>query len=399
MARFAVPAPLRSRSFRLYLLGGFFGLNGMWTMRVALAWLAWDLTGSAGWTGLVAFLSFAPTIIVGPLFGVLADRIDPRHGIAATQACQAAMAGTLLALAAADALSVRAVAAVALGVGFAASAYHPMRMSLAPRLAPREALPQAIAFTAVNFNLTRMIGPALGGWLIAHAGTTTALSLAALCFAPQIGVMFALPPQPPEDRRAGPPGGVLADLSAGARHAWAHGRMREAIAMSGVFALVGRAVLEILPAAADGLFHKGAAGLGMLAAAAGAGAMLSSLHLARRPAGAPGLLRLSRKAGWVGLGLTAALGMSGSWPLALALTAGIGLCGTAVGVCTQSVVQMEAPDALRGRLTSLWIVVGIGAAALGAIALGGAADLVGLRAALVGGAAASAGLMLLTRPR
>jgi MFS family permease len=397
MVDLSIPPPLRSGPFRLYLLGGFFGLLGMWTMRVVAAWLAWDLSGSAAWTGTVAFLSFAPTMVSGPFFGVVADRVDPRFGIAATQSIQATVAVALLALVLADALTLGALCAAALAIGVAASAYHPMRMSLAPRLAPRDALPQAIAMTAVNFNLTRMIGPMLGGWLLAHAGGETALTLAAVCYGPQILVMFLLPAQPPEARDATAPTGVIEDLAAGARYAWAEGRMREAMAISGAFALIGRGVLELLPAAADGVFHKGAAGLGMLAAAAGAGAMLSALHLARRGSETPGLMRMSRRAAYCGLALTAALGFAPNWPLALALTAGIGLCGTAVGIGTQSVVQIEAPDGLRGRLTSLWIVVGIGGAALGAVALGAAADLIGLGPALAGGAALSAGLLLLAR--
>lgn len=295
MVDLSLPPPLRSGPFRLYLLGGFFGLLGMWTMRVVAGWLAWDLSGSAAWTGTVAFLSFAPTMISGPFFGVVADRVDPRFGIAATQTVQATVAATLLALVLADALTLGALCAGALAIGIAASAYHPMRMSLAPRLAPRDALPQAIAMTAVNFNLTRMIGPMLGGWLLAHAGAGTALTLAALFYGPQILVMFLLPAQPPAKRDPASPTGVIEDLVLGARYAWADGRMREAIAMSGAFSLIGRGVLEILPAAADGLFQKGAAGLGMLAAAAGAGAMLSSLSLARRARAAPGLMRMSRR--------------------------------------------------------------------------------------------------------
>ncbi|MEM6438990.1 MAG: MFS transporter, partial [Pseudomonadota bacterium] len=84
-----LPAALTHPPFRAYLAGNFCGLMGMWVLRVAMAWMAWDLTGSAGWTGAVAFLNFAPTLISGPLFGVAADRSDPRLGMMATQSGQA----------------------------------------------------------------------------------------------------------------------------------------------------------------------------------------------------------------------------------------------------------------------------------------------------------------------
>ena len=135
-----LPDALAHPAFRAYLAGNFAGLNGMWILRIAMGWLAWDLTGSAAITGLVAFLNFAPTLVSGPVFGVLADRIDPRHGLVATQSLQFLLAGALFALAARDAITAPVLLVMSLGIGLAASAYHPLRMTLAPRLVPREAL-------------------------------------------------------------------------------------------------------------------------------------------------------------------------------------------------------------------------------------------------------------------
>lgn len=398
-----LPAALRLPSFRAYLAGNFFGLVGMWMLRIALGWLTWETTGSAAWTGAVAFLNFAPTFVSGPMFGVVADRMDPRRGMMTTQTAQAAFALALFGFTASGLLSLAALCAVALGSGIAASAYHPMRMTLAPRLVPREDLPQAVAMTAVNFNTTRMLGPALGGWLIAEHGAPAAVGLAACLFLPQLAALSTIPPQPPAPRDGGTglPGlrGVLAELADGARHVARHPRIAEAVAISGLFALVGRGALELLPVAADGLFHRGAEGLGALTAAAGAGAVLASIWLARGRADLATMRRRQSLAAFSGLGFAAGLALAPGWGAALAAVAGMGLFGTVVGVSSQSITQTETPDGARGRVMSLWILVGIGGAALGAVGLGALADLIGLADALLAGAAASALALLALRLR
>src|SRR6056297_91609 len=315
-----LPAPLKHAPFRAYLAGAFSGLLGMWILRISTAWLAWDLTGSAAVTGLVAFLNFAPTVVSGPVFGVLADRADPRLGMMATQTAQALVAAFLAKTVLAGELTLPILAFLALASGVAASAYHPLRMTLAPRLVPPEILPQAVAMTALNFNTSRMIGPALGGWLIAVAGAGAAPALAALLFAPQILMLISLPPQPPAPRAEGPDGfrRFAADLAEGARHVRAPAPIMEAFVLSGLFAVAGRGVLELLPAAADGLYGRGAAGLGALTAAAGAGAILSSLWLGRSSPDLAEMRRRARAASAVGLALVAALAAIPLWAFALA---------------------------------------------------------------------------------
>lgn len=396
-----VPAALTHAPFRAYLAGNFFGLMGMWVLRVALAWLAWELTGSAGWTGFIAFLNFAPTLVSGPLFGVAADRSDPRLGMVATQSGQALCAGALAALATYGLLTLTALAAIALASGVAASAYHPMRMSLAPRLVPKSHLPQAVAMTALNFNTTRMIGPALGGWLIAGQGAAPTAAMATLCFAPQVLALLTIPRQPPSRAaRADASGlaGFAQELRGGAAFVLARPLLREAFAVSFFFSFAGRGILEILPAAADGLYDRGATGLGLLTAAAGAGAVLSALWLAQGARDEAQMRRRALAAAFAGQALVLALALIESWPVALLAVAGLGAAGTIVGVSSQSLTQAGTPDGARGRVMSLWILMGIGGAAFGALGLGALADVVGLRAALAAGAGAAL-LALLLRPR
>lgn len=384
-----LPAPLAYPAFRAYLAGNFAGLNGMWILRVAMGWLAWDLTGSAAITGMVAFLNFAPTLVSGPVFGVLADRIDPRHGLVATQSLQFLLAVILCVMAAQEAISTPALLVMSLGMGLAASAYHPLRMTLAPRLIPREALTQAVAMTALNFNCTRMLGPAVGGWLLAHHGSEITIGLAAALFLPQIFSFATMPAMPPVRAAGGdgPPRGWLAgiatEMAEGARYVADRPMIRDAILLTAVVSLPARGALELLPVAADGLYGQGAGGFGALTATAGGGAVVAAIWLAR---GKPGVAQMRRRAmvcAAISLACVALLGLLESWPAAIALVAGLGFLGTAVGVSNQTIAQTETSDGRRGRVMSLWLLVAIGGTSLGAIGIGVLSDLVGIRTALL----------------
>jgi len=392
---------LSHRNFRAYWMANNLALHGLWVQRVTLGWLAWDLTGQAGFVGLIAFLSFAPTLVSGPFFGVLADRADLRRAALMAQSGLAAGSAMLLAVHLAGMLSPLRLAVIAGAIGIVTSAHHPIRMTLGPALVDRPALASVVALTSLSFNLARLIGPALGGWLIAGMGAGAALAASALAFLPLLGVLarLRLPPRPPA---GGAAEGVIVALRAGLRHAAGDRLITRAILLTGAFALVARGTLEILPAVADGSFARGPAGLGLMAASAGGGALLASIAIAFGPGQRPDRLPLpALAAALAGLGLVAALGRITHWPAAVAVVGALGFCSTLVGVSLQSAVQLVLPDALRGRVMSLWTMVGIGAAAIGAIAIGAAADRIGMGAALtaagLAGLAASAPLVLRRR--
>ncbi|MEO1000720.1 MAG: MFS transporter [Pseudomonadota bacterium] len=385
-----VPRALRHPAFRTYVAGSFFALNGMWMQRLTIGWIGWDLTGSASFVGFVAFLIFAPVMVSGPLFGVIADRIDVRRGALATQGTLAALTVALLGAEVADVLTPPLLALLALAVGVVMSAHHPIRMALAPRLVPKEDIASSISVVSVNFNLSRLIGPAIAGVLIGWLGVAATLGVNLLLFLPLFAALLIVRPRAKEGEARRPPP-LLAALRDGVRHALATPVIRQAMVLTGVFALVGRGALEILPAVADGLFARGAAGLGQMTAAGGAGALVAALRLATRaPYDGGGLPRGSIVAAGIGAALVGALALMPSWWGALAVVAGLGWCGTMVGVGMQQAVQIQLTDDMRGRVMSLWIVVGIGAAAMGAILLGALGDLVGLRPGLLGSAVVSA---------
>lgn len=366
------------RQFRLFFGGVFFAVQAIWIQRVTLGWLAWERTGQASAVGLVAALSLVPTLVLGPFFGVLADRVDIRRAAFVTNGLMALIIAGL-ALVAADVGAVGLYLA-ALSIGLISAAHHPIRMSLGPRLVAVDMVQHVIAITALNFNMARLVAPVFAGWVIATAGGAVALWVAALCYIPMLLVLPALHPRALPPRPAAP---FLSDLVEGFRYAAGDPLIRQALLITMVFATTARGALEVLPVLADGGFGRGAAGLGYLTAAAGAGALTSAVLKA---AGIAAVGARIPRAVWVasfaGQGAVLLMGLAPSWPLVLIAVGLTGLTSTWCGVSLQSAIQSGLPDAYRGRVMSLWVVVGFGTVAVGAIGIGATADVIGIGYAL-----------------
>ncbi|MBY6200843.1 MFS transporter [Maritalea mobilis] len=374
--------------FRRFFGGVFFAVQAIWIQRVTISWLAWERTGSAEFVGLVASLSLAPTLVAGPLFGVLADRVNIRRAALVTNGGMAAVLAALaIALPIAGPL---ALAMAALGVGVISAAHHPVRMSLGPRLVPADMVQHVVSVTALNFNLARLVAPVAAGWIIAGFSGAFALWVAVACYLPMLAVLPGLRPRDLPPRARAP---FLTELREGVRYAWRTPLIRRALLITLVFATLVRGALEVLPVLADGAFGRGAAGLGMLTAAAGAGALSSAL-LKAFGAGAVGARIPPAVYIAVVLGFAAVIGMGLApvWPLALAATALAGFCATWCGVSLQAAIQTELPDAYRGRVMSLWVVVGFGTVAIGALSIGALAERLGIGTALA--VAGGAGMLL-----
>ena len=393
---------LKSGNFRLYLAGSHFSTNALWMLRVIVGWIAWDLTHLASFVGLIAFLNYAPTMIAGPLFGVLIDRVDVRRAALIAQSAFMGLALLLWALFNLDVLGTPQLMVYALAVGFVMAAHGPIRMSLAPRLVDRSNVYSVINIVAINFNITRMIGPAIAGLAIATLGTGPAIFLTVLFYLPFLAVLSVLRVQARENPSATAPP-FWGALREGCDLAMNNARIRHALLLTAIGAFIVRGALEILPVIADGTFGRGAAGLGILTSATGFGAIVAGVLIALSSHSA-GQVRLARARAAVALGLvaTALLGITESWHAAQALTAAMAFCATITGIVCQSAIQLDIDDNFRGRIMSLWAFVAVGSSAVGAAALGLLSDTVGHGYALpisAVGALAVIGLLEVKRHR
>lgn len=180
----------------------------------------------------------------------------------------------------------------------------------------------------------------------------------------------------------------LAEMLDGARYALRHPVIREAVFLTALFSLTVRGALEILPAIADGEFHRGAGGLGQMLAASGGGALAAAIFVALRHSGPSrsGISIAPYVSVVLGIAATGALGLADDWFAALAAVLVLGFCTSACAIDLQTAVQLSVSEAYRGRIMGIWIMLVIGGAAINAIVLGFFADIFGMPHTLVGAA-------------
>lgn len=376
---------LREPEYRLYFSGAVANVNAMWIVRILIGWMAWDATHSAAFTGLVAAASLVPTLIAGPFFGVLVDRTNITRAAYATNLSMIGCIGALLGLWLSDLATPAALVIVSLAIGTVTAAHHPVRLSLGPRLVPQTAVSSVVALGALNFNLARLISPAVGGALIDRFGITTSLLVTLVMFLPNLAIIARLHPRRLAKAAAQPFATAMAE-------GLAYIRTRDVIvvilAATAIFSVALRGVLEVLPIVADGAFGRGASGFGQLGSAVGGGALVSALlkttGFADRHQTNDALSLQNLLIAGAGLSAMAVLGLTQSWPIALGCAAVLGATGTWFGVSMQQIIQADLPDDMRGRVMSIWVVVGLGSTALGAWLIGVLAGIAGVPASFLG---------------
>jgi predicted MFS family arabinose efflux permease len=345
---------LANPRFRLYYIGAIAGVNGNWIFRVLLAWLAWDVTHNPSFVGLIAASSLAPVALTTPFFGALADRMDILKAYRIVLMGMLVAPSALLFLMYFDQLAALPLLGIAITFGVMLSAYQPVRQSLGPRLVDPPEISSVIALGSLNFNVGRLLSPAIGGVLIGEYGTMTAAVVSIIMFLPAVLIAPTLRPRERALKIA--PTSYLTDLREGIRVGWQEIPVRRSLLLTVLALGPVRAVTEILALIADGAFERGATGLGLLTSAVGAGALLAAVFLV---AAGPRLARMrALRYGVIAMGFAAtiALALAPTFPLAIAAAVPMGFTGTYVGVSLQIGMQARLPDELRGRIMSLWLL-------------------------------------------
>ncbi len=389
---------LQFPQFRRFMAANIITLNGLWVQRITMGWIAWALTGSASFVGLIAFLSYVPSMLTGPFFGVLVDRINVRRAALTTQSLFFLLSFVAFVLQFTGHMTPLNLSIIAVVIGIVTSAQHPIRMSFTPRLVPKDHVGSVVVLVALNFNLARVVGPAIGGLLIANFSVEAALLVACVAYLPAIATIATLTLR---DRvRPNTKSTIFADFIEGLQFIKNAPFILKAILITGLFSLTARGAMEILPTIADGGFGKGATGLGTLSAAAGVGALSAAVLQSFSQQPTRDKLPVSALAAAVmgPLGVIL-LGSTQSWPMAIFAVAMLGFLGTIVGVTMQTSIQLQLDDSIRGRVMSLWVMIALGATALGSVGIGALIDIIGLMLTLqiVGGATAVLILVLVRR--
>lgn len=385
-----------NRDFAVFTAGNSVSLVGLWVLRLAVGWLAWDLTQSGFWLGAVAFADLFPVILVGPFAGVFADRLNQQRIITICRVLSAVQALALAALVLFGVATIELVFALTLFGGTVTGIQQPARLAIVSSLVRPEHIGPAVAMNSVIFNLARFVGPAIAGVLITTVGISVAFGLAAVGHTVAAATFWRLRLAQPE--RA-PHRGVMAELADGARYAFSHAAIAPMLILAVIGSLLARPVFELLPGFADAVFARGAGGLAILTSAVGVGAIAAGLWLAQR-GGVKGLTAITLGSfGLSGL-LAAAFAVTGWFWLGVVLIALAGALMVVTGTGTQTLIQTAVDRHMRGRVLSIWGITFRGGPAIGSFAMGWLAEHWGFGTPVaIGGLACLAAAMVTYRHR
>ena len=376
---------LRIRNYRLYWLGQIVSLTGTWMQSTAQGWLVLELTHSPLAIGLVTTFQFLPTLLFSLFGGVIADRLPKYRLILITQMAALLQAVLFTLLVGSGATQLWQIYLLALAIGIINALDMPARQSFVAELVGRELLPNAVALNSLLFNSARVIGPGLAGVLIAQVGLTPAFGLNAVSFLAVIGGLLLMRPR--EFQAMPPPGrgSLLTGIREGLAYTWRTPNVMLIMIVMAFVGTFGYNFTVVLPLLAGFVLHTDAMGFGTLSAALGIGSLLGALTIAYTGQVSVRRLLFGAAAFSVLLGFTAVVPVFG---VAVVLLVALGFAGIMFTTSANTLLQLAVPDALRGRVLSLYWMLFAGSTPVGALLIGtlskvlGVPETLGLCAAL-----------------
>jgi MFS family permease len=369
---------LATRNAKVFFGASLIAWTGLWMHRIAVAWLAWEMTNSALWVGLVAFSDLAPAAFISPVAGAVADRLDRVKLTTFAQAAIALEAATVATLVATGLMRVELLIILELCSGTAASFLQPARQTLISGIVPKADLPAAVACNSLVFNVARFIGPALAGPVIAGVGVAPAIACNAVAYVCALGSMLLLRVEAAHRRGHVATSSLAGEVVEGLRYVARHPGLGPLMAYAAAMGVLLRSVQELLPPFVERNFGRGADSLAMLTASFGVGALVAGLWLSGRGR-LQGATRISVFSGLMQAISVAGFVATGWFGFGLACAACIGASTSLQGIATQQLAQTTALPQMRGRVLALWGMITRACPAAGALMLGAAGEAFGLR--------------------
>lgn len=366
----------RYRNYMLFMVGLGPAATSSWMQRVGVGWLAWELTQSPVWLGLIASADLAPLLLLSPVAGAITDRINPVNALRLTQWLQFMQAAALAAFMAAGQMTIELLFALTLLLGIIHAFSTAARHAVVPHTVPREWVPTAVSLDSALFQASRFIGPMIAGLVIPFAGVLgTFIAHAAGTFVFSL-IMHLMKMDPP--KRHGGRRNLFTDIGESFSYVRTHQGIWPLFMMLTFASICLRPMQDMLPGFADVIFSSGAQGLAWLTSGMGLGAMISALWVALHGR-SRGLTRMCF-IGLAGLGL-ATLGLVATRNLWLGVIFATlsGYTLNTLSTSVQALVQVAVDDSMRARVMSVYTLIFRGTPALGALGLGVLAEFYGLR--------------------
>jgi MFS family permease len=354
------------RDFRLMWMGACASSIGTWMQRLAQSWLVYKLSNSPFLLGLDAFLGEIPIFLLSLVGGVIADRMDRRRVLLASQYLQMSCAFCLTALVALHVVHVWHILCLSTVAGLAQAFGGPAYQAIVPTLVDKEDMPNAIALNSIQFNVARVIGPAIGGIALSSLGEVWCFGMNGLSFfAPILAITLVKPRFLPEKTTET----ILGSMKQGIRFVRKQGSMEALMILAFCMTALGVPMLTFLPVFAKDVFHGGPTAFTLFLSSSGVGSIAGSLTVA-------GMGNIKRK-GRVALVALMLLGaaisgfaLSKSLPLSCLMLFLAGAAMMAVFANVNSLVQLITTNEMRGRVMSVYNVAFRGGMPMGNLLTG-----------------------------
>ena len=359
---------LSSKNFRLYFCGNIFSVLGVWIQRLSLGWHAWQLSESAFIVGLAAAVQYIPLLFLTPFFGVLADQYKPRSSAIVMHLILIFVALSLSVLTLINQMEIVSLLFLSFLYGVANSAYSPIRLALIPSLVSAKQLSSGVAISSAGFNLSRFIGPGIAGYIVTVYGLGYAYLVNAITYIPVVVVLAFINTKEIKEI-SNKKEGFFEKLKKGMIYTFNHDVIKNVIVIAGVSSFFGRGLIELLPVFTATVYDGGSETLAILMAASGLGAVLASLIYMSGVLD----LKLSKAVFYGGFGMSIMclfFALTENLIIGSLMVMMIGFFITFVAVGSQSEVQLNVANELRGRVSSIWTIVVLGGPAVGSLFAG-----------------------------
>ena len=362
---------LKNRNYRLFFTGQGVSLIGTWMQQVAMSWLVYRITNSAFMLGMVGFCNLLPALVLFPATGITADRINKRRLLILTQTLAMIQASVLAVLVLTNIVAIWHIIVLSSFLGIINAFDMPTRQSFVVEMVERrEDLGNAIALNSTLFNSARLIGPTIAGALISLIGEGYCFLINGISYLAVIISLFQITVSGRPTRATGNP---LNDIADGIKYTFGFHPIRTIILFLALVSFFGMSYIFLLPVFAKNILNGDAHTLGLLSGAAGFGALIGSLNLARRKK-IPGLGRFIAFAG-IMLGICLCLfSLSRILYLSLLIMIFSGFGMITVMASSNTLLQTIVPDEMRGRVMSFYVLAFAGVAPLGSLSVGSLAE-------------------------
>ncbi|HSR55091.1 MAG TPA: MFS transporter, partial [Alphaproteobacteria bacterium] len=362
-----------------------------------VGWLAWELTGSTTWLGVIAAADLLPMLFLAPIAGAITDRHVPLTLQKITQFLAVVHALALAIFTLAGWMTIWLLLALTLFLGVSHTLASTARHAIVPATVPRVELATAVGIDSALFNASRFIGPAAAGLVIPFAGvggTFVANFIGCVVFYVSL---FLMDLAPPERERRGRRG-VFSDIGESLSYVRGHAGIGPLFLMLTAISILYRPVQDMMPGFAGAVFQSDAVGLAWLTGGMGVGATISAAWIALRNRVGGLTVAVVWGCATLAIGVMGMVATPVLW-VAVLFTALAGFSLNNVSTGTQALVQYAVDDSYRGRVMGLYTLIYRGTPAMGALALGYVAETAGLRGTFMVAAVLGVAVWLATLPR